>query len=215
VTGVDVGLSPDHGDPTGSPTSLHAGNDPGDGSPRTHDLAVRHSGGSYAGCADAAKTRVCPVGTQLTFTGQLFNQGTAWVSGVRFVVTVPKGTTLRRDPLPDAATPGPAIARTGRSGATADGGRWHEFSLASSLPPAGALWFRTTLEVTAGPATPQPIATGSYARSSFVSVSAVTPRDNDAPLRVDPGLGLDRGHNVNWPRRIDDDTSDAVDWNVG
>jgi hypothetical protein len=214
ITGLDLGLSPDHGDPTGSATSMHAGNDPGDGSARTHDLAVRHSGGGYAGCTDPAATRRCPVGTQLTFTGQLFNQGTAWVSGVRFVVTVPIGTSLVRDPVLDVNTPGIAPVRTGRTGTTADGGRWYEFDLGRSLPPAAAVWFRTVVKITAGPATPTPIASGSYSRRSFVAVAAVTPTDNDAPLRVDPTVGLDRGHNVNWPKRLDDDTSDSVDWNV-
>jgi hypothetical protein len=214
ITGLDLGLEPDHGDPTGRPTSLHRGNDRGDGTALSHDLAVRHSGEGYAGCADPSGTRVCPVGARITGIGQIYNQGLAWVTDVRFVVTVPPGTTLRSDPVLDRATPGTKPTRTGRSGPTAEGGRWIEF-VHPGLPPATALWFRTTFEVTGGPSSPKPYGSGAKAdRKAYVSISQVTPRDNDSTLLVDPRTGRDLGHTVNGPQALDDDTSDAIEFNV-
>lgn len=214
TTGVDLGLAPDYGDPTGSSTSRHTGNDPGDGKARTHDLAVRHTyvrGNSE--CADPNGTRVCPIGATVTALGQIYNQGTAWVSSVRFVLTLPKGTALAKGPTLDLATPGTNPTRTGRTGTTADGSTWIEFQLAASVPPAGAVWFRSGFKVTGGPSSPKPYRTP-LDHSSFLSITAVTPADNDSPLRTDPALGLDAGHNVNHPKAIDDDTSDATEWNV-
>lgn len=212
VSGVDLGLSPDHGDPTGASTSRHSGNDPGDGAARSHDLAVRHSGEGYTGCSDPTGLRVCPVGTTIGGLGQLYNQGTAWVSGVRFVVTVPRGATLATDPVLDQATPGTRPTRTGRTGTTASGGTWIEFSV-DPIPPGGAVWFRSAVRQSAGPSTPKPYPSG-HDRRSFIAISALTPRDVDSTLRTDPELGLDAGHNVNHLRSRDDDTSDAIEWNV-
>lgn len=212
--GVDLGLEPDHGDPTGRSTSLHSGNDRGDGPARAHDLAVRHSSIRwYAGCKDPDRTRVCPVGTTLSNLGQIYNQGTAWVTDIRFVITVPPGTVLSRDPVPDRATPGPSPTRTGRTGRCADGSTWIEFALNRNLPPAGAVWFASNFKITGGPHSPKPYSTN-YDHKAYVSISALNPADDDSPLRVDPRRGLDKGHNVNWPRAVDDDTSDAVEWNV-
>lgn len=213
---LDLGLEPDRGDPTGSPTSLHTGNDRGDGSPRSHDLAARNSIiGGYPGCTDPARTRRCPIGTQLGQLGQIYNQGTAWVSSIRFVLTIPPGTVLRSEPKIDAATPGAAATRTGRTGRTADGSTWIEYHLGRSLPPASAVWLRSSLEIVSGPSSPLSAnATSSVDRKAFLSVSQTTPTDVDAPLRLDPRAGLDAGHNVNHPRQIDDDTSDAIGFNV-
>ncbi|HRW38536.1 MAG TPA: hypothetical protein P5254_12605 [Aquihabitans sp.] len=217
IGALDLGLEPDYGDPTGRATSLHSGNDRGDGKARAHDLAARNSMiGWYAGCADPDRTRVCPVGTTLSASGQIYNQGTAWVSGIAFVVTVPPGTVLSADPVLDRSTPGPKPARTGRTGPTADGGTWIEFSLGRALPPAAAVYFRTSYRLTGGPMSPVPYGTGrNYDRKAYVSISKVVPAEDDSPLRVDPRTGRDAGHNVNWPAAKDDDTSDAVEWNVG
>lgn len=216
LAGLDLGLEPDRGDPVGSPTSLHSGNDRGDGPAHSHDLAARNSViGGYPGCTDPARTRRCPIGTKLGQLGQLYNQGTSWVTGIRFVLTVPPGTVLRSEPTIDAATPGATPTRTGRTGRTADGSTWIEYHLGRSLPPASAVWMRSTLEIVSGPSSPLSAnATSSVDRKAFLSVSQLTPADVDAPLRVDPRAGLDAGHNVNHLRKIDDDTSDAIGFNV-
>ncbi len=217
VSGLRLGLEPDYGDPTGSPTSLITGNDRGDGTARVHDLAVRNSNiGWYKGCTDPDKTRVCPIGTTISNAGQIYNQGTAWVSAIRFVVTVPPGTVLASDPVPYIATPGPKPVRTGRTGRCVDGSTWIEFALGTSLPPAGSVWFITAYKIVSGPLTPTPYPSGrNYDRKGYFSISAVTPSEDDSTLRVDPRQGLDAGHNVNWPVSRDDDTSDAVEFNVG
>lgn len=168
---------------------------------------------SNAECADPNSTRVCPIGATVTALGQVYNQGTAWVSSVRFVLTLPKGTALAKAPTLDTATPGASPTRTGRTGTTADGGTWIEFQLAAAVPPAGAVWFRSGFKVTGGPSSPKPYRTP-LDHSSFLSITAVTPADNDSPLRTDPALGLDAGHNINHPKALDDDTSDATEWNV-
>lgn len=216
IVDLDLGLEPDRGDPVGSPTSLHSGNDRGDGSPRSHDLAARNSIiGGYPGCTDPARTRRCPIGTKLGQLGQIYNQGTAWVTDIRFVLTIPPGTVLRSEPTIDAATPGAAPTRTGRTGRTADGSTWIEYHLGRALPPASAVWMRSSLEIVSGPSSPLSAnATSSVDRKAFLSVSQVTPADVDAPLRVDPRAGRDAGHNVNHPRQLDDDTSDAIGFNV-
>jgi hypothetical protein len=87
------------------------------------------------------------------------------------------------------------------------------FALRRNLPPAGAVWFATSVRITGGPRSPQPYRT-TYDHRSYISISGLDPGDDDSPLRVDPHRGLDKGHNVNWPRAVDDDTSDAVEWNV-
>ena len=113
-------------------------------------------------------------------------------------------------------TPGTQPTRSGRTGSTADGGKWIEFKLGRNLAPAGAVWFSSTYTITGGPLTPKPYGTGTkYDRRGYLSVSMVTPGEDDSTLRTDPRLGLDKGHNVNWPRAVDDDTSDAIEFNVG
>jgi hypothetical protein len=213
--GLDLGLEPDRGDPTGSPTSLHSGNDRGDGVPRSHDLAARNSIIGRYGCPDEARTRRCPIGTKLGQLGQIYNQGTAWVTGIRFVLTIPPGTVLTAEPTVDATTPGPSPTRTGRTGTTRDGSTWIEYHLGRNLPPASAVWMRSSIQLVAGPSSPLSAnVTSTVDRKAFLSVSQVTPGDNDSPLRVDPRIGLDGGHNLNHPRRLDDDTSDAIEFNV-
>ena len=215
ISGLDLGLLPDHGDPTGAPGSMNSGNDPGDGPALVHDLAARNSVVNwYAGCTDPDYTRVCPVGTTLTATGQIYNQGTAEASGVLFVVALPPGTSLVRDPALDPVTPGVTPTRTGRTGTTAGGGKWIEFALNRTIPPAGAVWFTTSYSITGGPLTPIPY-TKVYDHKAYISIVAVDGGDADSTLRYDPRIGLDRGHNVNWPRSLDDDTSDAIEFNVG
>ncbi|MCU1369800.1 MAG: hypothetical protein JWO77_994 [Ilumatobacteraceae bacterium] len=214
VTGVDLGLLPDHGDPASSSSSQNSGNDPGDGPALAHDLAARHSAINwYAGCSDPDRTRVCPVGTRLWALGQIYNQGTSEAAGITFVLTVPRGTILSADPKLDPSSPGPVPTRTGRQGSTADGGRWFEFALNRSLPPAGAVWFSSAVRIVGGPSTPRPY-TSNRDHESFISINHLTAGDQDAPLRTDPTVGRDGGHNVNWPRWRDDDTSDAIEWNV-
>jgi hypothetical protein len=216
TAGIDLGLQPDHGDPTGRSTSLHSGNDHGDGPALAHDLAARHSSTDwFPGCTDPDHTRVCPVGTRLVNSGQIYNQGTAVAEGIRFVITVPPGTRIGAGPTPNPSTPGAAPTATGASGPTADGGRWVEYRLNRNLSPAAAVWFTTRFDLVGGPSSPQPYGTGhAYDRKAFVSIVAVTGGDQDSTLRRDPRLGRDAGHNVNWPRSVDDDTSDAVEWNV-
>jgi hypothetical protein len=212
-TTLDLGLLPDHGDPTGSPTSANTGNDPGDGAARVRDLAVRNSVPSgYAGCSDPDRTRGCPVGTTLGAKGQLFNQGTGWSTDVKVVLVVPPGVSIVADPVRDPLTPGTALTRTGRSGCTSVGGKWVEFAV-GSLAPAQALLFTANYRIDAGPKTPTPLTTD-YDHQVYVSISGATNGDDDGPLLVDPNQGKDRGHNVNWARALDDDTSDAIDFNV-
>jgi hypothetical protein len=212
-TTLDLGLLPDHGDPTGSPTSANTGNDPGDGVARGRDLAVRHSApDGYVECADPSGTRGCPVGTTLRGKGQLFNQGIGWATEVRFVLVVPPGVSIASDPVRDSLTPGPALTRTGRTGCTSVGGKWVEFA-AGSLAPAQALLFNARFRIDAGPRTTKPLTTD-YDHQVYVSISGAANADDDAPMLVDPNQGKDRGHNVNWPRALDDDTSDAIEFNV-
>ena len=134
-------------------------------------------------------------------------------SGITFVVTVPRGTILSADPKLDPSSVGPAPTRTGRRGSTADGGRWFEFALNRFLAPAEAVWFSSAVRIVGGPSTPKPYSSRRD-HEAFISINKISEGDQDAPLRTDPTLGRDGGHNVNWLRSRDDDTSDAFEWNV-
>ncbi len=214
VNGVDSGLLPDRGDPAGAPGSQHDGNDVGDGPSAPVDVAVRHSWVGSDNCADPAGTRACSLGDQFTTNVQVFNQGTAAVDGIAFVVTVPRGATLRAAPTPSPATPGSTIT-PGRSGTFANGEGWREYRLSGPLPAAASAHYTADWEIVGGPPSPIPYGVGrNRDRHSFVKISALAGADRDSMVGIDPFGDRDGGHNVNWPVSQDEDGSDTTDWNT-
>jgi len=216
ITGLDAGFLPDHGDPTGAPTSRFNGNDDRDGSAAGVDLAVRHSAadGGFNACTDPNGTRVCQVGDRLTTNAQVYNQGTSSVSNVRFLVSVPVGARLVGAPVANPTT-SRACSATGRSGSTSDGGQWIEYELDSPLPAAATAWIKLNYEITAGPPSPLPYQTGNNRdRKAFIAITALIGTDRDSIMDTDPFDDKDAGHNVNWPIAVDEDASDSASWNT-
>ncbi len=215
--GLDGGFLPDHGDPSGAPGSRFDGNDAGDGSAAVTDVAVRHSAtaNGFNACTDPSGTRVCSLGDNFTTNAQIYNQATAALPDVRFLVTVPPGARLVRSPTPNPSTPGPSATATGRSGTSADGGRWVEYRLGAGLPAAAAVWFNVHWEIVSGPPSPTPYRTGQDRdRRSFLAVTTVGVADRDSAFGTNPFADRDGGHNMNWPVAVDEDSSDTVNWNT-
>ncbi len=212
----DGGFLPDFGDPTGTPTSENTGNDAGDGTAAATDLAVRHS--TYAGfraCTDPDHTRVCPVGAQLETNAQIYNQGTAAASGIRFLINIPQGASLVHGPVANPATPVVTPVPTGMTGTAPDGGRWIEYRLAAPLPAAAAVWLTIGWVIIPGPPSPTPYATGNLrSRLTYLGITGLDGTDRDSIPGYAPWDRPDLGHNVNWPAAKDEDAADSAGWNV-
>ncbi|WP_189169478.1 hypothetical protein [Pilimelia anulata] len=116
------------------------------------DVAARLS--ADAGPCGSAPLAVCRLGEEYVQAGQVFNQGTAPLTGVRAKLAVAPGDCLRGVSLVAGATSEGVTGLTVRPAAWTCATREVEVALAGTLRPAGAARLRIVGAVAAGPGTP-------------------------------------------------------------
>jgi hypothetical protein len=149
ATGVDVGLLPDWpGErlPPRPATGVVAAN-PVDVAARLSWVSDTCAGDSY---------HICRPGDTFLMTGQIYNQGTAALTGIRATIAVPTGDCLTGIGLVTTATaPGiTGVTTTPAAHALGCGTRTVTASLTGALVAAGAIRLAITGITRAGPGTP-------------------------------------------------------------